>query len=167
MQHSLDLSVIDDFFKEFSEQKVVSLDPSENDPDLIFNVIFCVHADRTPDLLAIIWPIILQYLRDFKIKVSGVSLNFCFKLDLAIANLCMFVDYFFNNEKQIVTIILSLEMSPLKQPRVIVFCDSSFLYEFISFFFYVNTVFAFNGFKNVFVFVLYIKVSLAWLLSPK
>ena len=99
---------------------MISLVPSENDPHLIFNIIFCVNTDGTLDALSILWFAIafegqLVYL---KIKVFWVTHDFCFKLD--IVNFCMLVDDFFNDEKQVVTIILSSEMSPLKQARMIV-----------------------------------------------
>ena len=113
MQRLLDLGMIDNAFKKFSEQKVVSLEPSENDPNLILNVIFCVNTDYTLNRITIFISILLQYFGDLKIIVFGVSLNLCFKLDIKLSfkvivnlnlYLCMLVDDFFDYEKQIVTI---------------------------------------------------------------
>lgn len=129
---------------------MVSLVPPENNPYLVFNVIFCVNTDRTPYTLVMIWLVtivFMGYLVYFKIKVSGVSLDFCFKLD--IINLCLLVDDLFDNEKQVVSIILSPEMSPLKQPRMIVYGFPSFFDKFISFSIYINFVLAFAASKYI------------------
>ena len=125
---------------------MVSLVPPENNPYLVFNVIFSVNTDRTPNSLVMIWLFtifFMRYLVYFKIKVFGVSLDFCFKLD--IINLCLLVDDFFDNEKQVVTIILSPEMGPLKQSRMIVYGFPSFFDKFISFIFYINFFLTFAG----------------------
>lgn len=156
--------MLDYHFKEFGEHKVVTLFPFENDPDLIFNLIFSVNTDLSLDQLPAIWILLLLYLTEFKIKVFGSCFDLYFECDniaIFINNLDIFVDNIFNNEKQVVSIILSLEMSPLEQPWMIVFCLSTFFYKFASFFFYVSTFFASKQ-----ICVLCVQIDFTWLLTP-